>query len=503
MSAEDQLREQREFVAQQDGWTLDAEFKDEAISGTLGREHRRGWDELLRYLEAGGLPRGGVVLVWDIDRWSRDWSDGMIEALRLHKHGIDLADTKDGVLDQDSLAGKLMLTLKIAGADEFVKKLRRNVKRGLAAKREAGYWTQPAPYGMTTERQAGGSVLVPFAREIEVYHEIMRGLDAGLTPAALARNLNAENIPTRRNSRWTPATILGIACNPVYLGKIVRYDSHRDGATRTTRWYMARGLGEIFEGQHTAVVDPLLWQRVHDRWAPGQPRSRRNTRPRKFPLSGLVVCGTCGRTCQITGGEWPYRNYRCRPYGREVECGNRRIVRVEYLEDAVRAWANQFISDERIVDLVAQKIADQEREEARRLATERVPVEAEISDLERKRERLFEALYAGNAPALINERLEQVERTLQAARVRMADIGENIESIDAQDVRRELCLAFETASTDLHRIREVVTCITLPAEIDEPITLEAFEQVFSLLIDRSPKDRTRAAVAGYLCQQEA
>lgn len=145
-SCVDQLREAGRYASAH-GWRVVGQYQDAAVSGTKGRADRAGWDELLEFIERGGLRAGGIVLTWDIDRWSRDWADGMIEALRLHKLGVSLADTKDGVLEQAGLAGKILLTLKVAGSAEFIDKLRRGVVRGLDAKRAAGYWTQTPPFG--------------------------------------------------------------------------------------------------------------------------------------------------------------------------------------------------------------------------------------------------------------------------------------------------------------------------------------------------------------------
>lgn len=484
-SCQDQLREAR-FYAEAQGWKIVGQWHDDGISGTKGRDSRDGWDKLLEFVEAGGLAAGGVVLTWDIDRWSRDWADGMIEALRLHKLGVDLADTKDGVLEQHGLAGKILLTLKVAGADEFIQKLRRNVKRGLAAKREAGYWTCPPPFGFVTQKGDGGSILVPHPEEVSAVRRIFDLVDQGKSPAAVARELTLAGIPTKRGSDWTASTIRMIATNPANIGKIARYDT-RAGGRQVSRHQVPRDKVQVFEGKHDGIIPLDLWHRAQKRLAITHrgPNSRRI-----FPLSGLVVCGECGRQCQVTGGDWPYRNYRCRPYGQITDCSSRRIVRVGLLEDAVRKWAVQMARDTDAIRLAAERLAETELRDSQRLANDRSPVQQELQDLQHKQTRLLEALYEGSAPALINERLSQVQVALEDAQGRLDGIGSTMEPTPAKDLAQDIRGVLQAGAVDLVLLQGLLERITLPADPDQTPVLHSFGKKFELKIPRTAKDRT-------------
>jgi DNA invertase Pin-like site-specific DNA recombinase len=82
-------------VAQRNGWTIVAVFKDEGISGANGREKRPGFDQLLR-----GVTRKDfdIVAAWSVDRLGRSLKHllDFIEELKaknvdlyLHQQGLD------------------------------------------------------------------------------------------------------------------------------------------------------------------------------------------------------------------------------------------------------------------------------------------------------------------------------------------------------------------------------------------------------------------------------
>ncbi len=376
----------------------------------------------------------------------------------------------------------------MAGADEFIQKLRRNVKRGLAAKREAGYWTCPPPFGFTTKRTGGGSVLIPDdnAKWVERIYQL---LDEGHSPAAVARRLNDLGVQTARRSQWTPSTVRLIAKSPVYLGKIPIYNTRAGGKQRSVA-SIPRDQVRVVDGLHDALIDPGLWHRVQKRL---EIVRRGPNALRSYPLSGLVVCGECGGRCQVTGGKWPYRNYRCRPYGLETSCSSRRIVRVELLEGAVLAWARDMASDQAAIDQASRRLTALDRAAAQHQSLALAPARRKVDDLTMKQERLLEALYAGGAPTLINERLHQVQAELDAAREALEALGEEVEPLSPEDLARVIMDALEEGAADLAQVAPYIEWIKLPADPDQPPVMRAFGQDFELEIPRTEKDRTKLA----------
>jgi site-specific DNA recombinase len=472
-SCVDQLREAGRYASAH-GWRVVGQYQDAAVSGTKGRADRAGWDELLDFIERGGLRAGGIVLTWDIDRWSRDWADGMIEALRLHKLGVSLADTKDGVLEQAGLAGKILLTLKVAGSAEFIDKLRRGVVRGLDAKRAAGFWTQTPPFGYALERRDGGCVLVPDPLEVDELVGIFEAAAGARSMFEIARGLTARGVQTRRRSVWRPCTVRGIVQSPTYLGLIPIYGTRRGPKQRNRAQYERHEIVTV-PGLHAPLVSQELWDAAQRHvW-------RRATGGRGLPraLSGMVFCAECGGRCNVAGGVEPWRYFRCTPFGIvKPGCNSRRLVRIDRLEAAVRLVARERCASDDLVDLVAAASAEDGRSRAAAAAALRTPAQARIHELEQRQERLLEALYAGSAPALINERLRQVQDLLDVARSDLAAAGGEVPILSAADVAAEMRALLTATEADLTWVGILGGRIEVPAE--GPVRLAVMGHVFVL-----------------------
>jgi site-specific DNA recombinase len=492
-SCADQIREARAYADRQ-GWNVLAEFSDDGISGTLGRDARPGWDAVLRLVEGGALS-GGVVLAWDLDRMSRDWGDWLETLGKLFKARVDLADTKDGRIDQATMQGKVSAFLKTLGASDFIEKLRRNVVRGLEAKREAGYWTSPAPFGYASDRTPDGTILVPDPFEADIVRRIFRELAAGRTPAAVARDLHRDGIGTKerkqkdgtlRRGTWNPSTVRELAKARTFLGMIPIYPKGPDGR-RLGRSQVPVDQVQHVQGRHEPLVDQGLFDQVQARLAstPRGPNSKR-----VYPLAGLVVCGECGGTCLVTGGAWPYRNYRCRPYDVPQRCASKRIVRVEFLEQAVQAWCAGAAQGNGAIRAAAERIAEHEALEARRRAADRAPIEAKVRELLARQQRFADAIGTGTgAPEVLVERLKATEAELTVARAALEAIGTAVDPLPVELVEEAIHDHLAAGAVDLLKVRPTIERIVLPADHEAPPMLHVYGAAFPLTIQRSLKVR--------------
>jgi Resolvase, N terminal domain len=85
-TTENQLRELRQ-VAERHGWTVDAEFLDNGISGAKGRDRRPGLDKLLQAVARREID---MVMAWSVDS-TRPLMQNLVEFLgELHGKRVDL-----------------------------------------------------------------------------------------------------------------------------------------------------------------------------------------------------------------------------------------------------------------------------------------------------------------------------------------------------------------------------------------------------------------------------
>jgi DNA invertase Pin-like site-specific DNA recombinase len=132
-TVENQRRELR-AIAERHGWQVVAEFADEGVSGTKGREKRPGYDQL-----CGGIARREFdqVAAWSVDRLGRSLQDLVAFLSELHAKGLDLYLHQQG-LDTGTPAGKAMFQMMGVFAEFERAMIVERVKAGLSRARAQG-----------------------------------------------------------------------------------------------------------------------------------------------------------------------------------------------------------------------------------------------------------------------------------------------------------------------------------------------------------------------------
>jgi DNA invertase Pin-like site-specific DNA recombinase len=171
------------------GWTVVQEFTDHAISGaTLLRS---GFQALMRDALNG---RFDVVLAEALDRFSRDQEDTAGLFKRLTFAGVNIVTLAEGDITH------LHVGLKGTMNALFLKDLADKTRRGLRGRVELGKSGGGLCYGYrVSTRDARWHVRLANARsflpEAEVIRRIFNVYSTGMSPKALARQLNAERCP--------------------------------------------------------------------------------------------------------------------------------------------------------------------------------------------------------------------------------------------------------------------------------------------------------------------
>jgi hypothetical protein len=180
-----------------------------------------------------------------------------------------------------------------------------------------------------------------------------------------------------------------------------------------------------------------LWERCRERAA--AKGGQRGRRP-KYPLSGLVVCGECGRRMRVH--TWPTRAggkrraYRCP--GRDLRvCGNRTLPRVERLEAAVLDWWQSLGTEADLLALAGEVVAEAHAE-AIRAHHARRPLEDELASLEAQELRLVDAIRESGISPVISRELERVRGRRLGVEREISAAGAVVIPIDPDQVAAEL-----------------------------------------------------------------
>lgn len=391
-----QLAEIREFAAAR-GWQVVNEFVDAGITGqTLDRP---GLQAVLLAAAQGAFD---ILVVHELSRLSRS---SVYETFaifeQLGRHGVGFASVKEPQFDLSNPTGRFLLTIIAAINQYYIDILRlhtRKAKRERA--REGLYNASVAPYGYALSGSPRAAPVV-VAAEAEVVRFLFEHYASGrYSIEELTELINERGWRTRTGRRFSVETVNDMLRNPFYAGKVVYRAGQR-----------ARGAGEVFEGQHEALVTPELWaacERVRQRrWR--QPRAVHQGAAvgRYYLLSQVARCHLCGRPLRAQGAE-SGNYYREVSFDRGYDdCPNMRLgTRAEPLHAQIGAIVRQLQLPADWQAELATLLAD--TEEAATLANRRARLEAE-------RRRLKEAYVRGDFAEdedIYRRELERIRREL-------------------------------------------------------------------------------------------
>jgi DNA invertase Pin-like site-specific DNA recombinase len=121
-------------VAKLKGLTIVNEYTDEGISGTKGRDQRKGLDGLLK-----GATRKefDVIVVWSVDRLGRNLQDLISFLNEVHSLGCDLFIHQSGI-DTQTPTGKMMFGILSVFADWERELIVERTKAGMQRARKQG-----------------------------------------------------------------------------------------------------------------------------------------------------------------------------------------------------------------------------------------------------------------------------------------------------------------------------------------------------------------------------
>lgn len=237
----------------------------------------------------GMIDRGHVahLLVWRLDRLSRNLGDLILLAERFGKAGVGLHSFTER-LDLSSATGRMFYNVLGSFAQFYREQLAENVSMGMARAAREGKWTNRPKTGYDLI----DGELVPNGHA-DTVRRIFELRASGHSYADIER-LSGVNYSTAH----------GILDSRIYLGEVVF-------------------RGEWFPGRHEAIVTSELFARAHRGWVPEKKRLGRH------PLSGVVRCGLCGKVAATEHNGKGSRFYRCWNRGRGCDQPSRSVRGIE------------------------------------------------------------------------------------------------------------------------------------------------------------------------------
>lgn len=381
----DQLRRCRETATAR-GWTVAHEFTDEGISGAA-MGNRPGVQSAL-----AALRPGDVLLVMDTTRLSR--SQDLAPLLtRLRHRGVRVLGVLDG-FDSDSQTARMQAGLSGIMSEEFRASIAARTHSALDMRARDARPTGGKCFGYDSTGQVIES-------EAELVREVFRRAADGESSRAIAADLNARGVQApgaswsrtvrRSDGRWMVSSVHSMLGNERYIGRVVWNRSvwKRDPDTgKRTR--VERPASEWVVTDGPAIVDRETWDRVRSLAAPRKFHGGRPGGGPKYLLSGVLLCGVCGRSLIVTGSKGSH--YYCSTYrqGGPSACSMSIGARRDVAEEILLAPVFAELLSEEAVDTAVELMAQWARQE--RTQGVRPP---EVDELEARIARLQAQVAAG------------------------------------------------------------------------------------------------------------
>jgi site-specific DNA recombinase len=275
-----------------EGWTLvPGRYDDGGFSG--GNMERPGLKALMTLIDEGQVD---VIVVYKVDRLTRCLADFAKIVERLDAKQASFVSVTQAFNTTTSM-GRLTLNVLLSFAQFEREVTGERIRDKIAASKKKGIWMGgPVPLGyQVVERK-----LVPVQEEADRVRAIMqRYLEIWNVPALL-EILRAEGVVTKVQQRtsgphrggipFARGSLFYLLKNPVYRGKIV----HK---------------GKVYDGEHEAIVDEDLWERVQLHLAAKAPPRMRPTNERQQAMLRGLISDPHGRPMVPTYGSSKIKRY--------------------------------------------------------------------------------------------------------------------------------------------------------------------------------------------------
>ncbi len=266
-----------------EGWVLIPEHYDDG-GFTGGNLNRPALQRLLSDIERGEVD---VIVVYKIDRLSRSLMDFAKLVETFDAHGVTFVSVTQSFNTTTSM-GRLTLNILLSFAQFEREVIGERIRDKFTASRARGMWMGgrvPLGYDVLDRK------LVVNAAEAAVVRRVFEGFVELGSGTALAKQLQQEGLISKTGRLLDKGDVYKLLNNRTYVGDV----AHK---------------GQVYAGQHEAIISRALWDEVHD-LLQESPRARGNKHRAQSPalLKGLIF-GTDGRALSPTHTRRRGRLYR-------------------------------------------------------------------------------------------------------------------------------------------------------------------------------------------------
>lgn len=405
-SIEGQLKVCYDYAEKQ-GYTIIGEYIDRALTG---RNTDR--PQFLKMIKDSSRQEFQIVLVYQLDRFSRNRYDSATFKAKLKKNGVRVISARENISDDAS--GILMESVLEGMAEYYSRELSQKVTRGMNLNAQKCLYnggTVPLGYKIVEKK----FVVDEFAAQY--VNKIFEMYSTGSTIKEIITYLNEKNIRTATNAKFNYSSLNAMLHNRKYIG------------------FYKFGNIEVKDGVPRIISDKLF-EKVQRELEKNKNAPARTKAIEEYLLTTKLFCGYCKEMMVGVSGTSSTKKkfcyYSCNK-ARKKLC-NKKNVSKEYLEDLVVNQCRQLLTDENI-SKIAKEVVKQSKNDGSYLELEYL--QKSIDNLNKEKKNLMSTLKSCEIESVkqdifseigsINEELSDYEK-------QMSEIKNNIVILEEPEV---------------------------------------------------------------------
>ena len=317
-----QLRDCRAFCEKND-LTVIKEYTDEALSARTDK--RPGFQQMIKDSKQG---RFEIVVVWKLDRFSRDRYDSAHYKHILKQNGVRVISAMEPISTDPE--GILLESFLEGMAEYYSANLSENVKRGQRESMLQHNWLgSQIPFGYYVQDKK----LKPNPETAPIVRQIFKLYSEGIGKKEIVSRLKLHDVRTNYGKPVTITTLEHILSNQKYIGVF--------------------SYGEMsYQDEDIRIIDDDLFQRVQDKLhqryrTRGQLKAKVN-----YLLSGKCFCGHCGALMVGESGKSRsgsiHNYYSCRNRKKAHTCSKRNEQKLSLEKYVVQQTCEYFLNPVRL-----------------------------------------------------------------------------------------------------------------------------------------------------------
>jgi len=485
----DEQRRKAEEYCNSKGYEIYRVYQDRGISGK-NISGRPGVKELIKDVKD---KKFGLLIVWKLNRLSRDLADILSIYNLLEKNNIAFRSLTEG-FETETPAGKFQLNI-MGAISEFERgTISENVKMGMIARAREGKWNGGVVLGYDVKefpnegKKRRNSALVINEEEANTVRRIFELYSKGNGYKAIVNSLNKDGYKTKRDNQFSVSTVRDILNNPVYIGKI-RFNVHKDYSKYRRKNKNADPI--ITDGIQEPIINLELWDKVQVLLKDRSKVYKRN-HDNNYLLTGILKCPVCGSS--MTLGRSTYKRkdgsknvleyYVCGKWKNKGSSAcTSNSIRVDKSNQYVLAKLMEILNQETLLNNVIENINKNKTTKAKPVKKTLQKIENEIKSNKDKKDRAIELYEDGILnKADLSERLNKINNKVSLLEQRVLELKQEESFIDGEVIDPKMVKlimdkfkeVFLSAST-IEQRKKLIHLLVSKITINEKREIESIE----------------------------